>query len=77
MGLSRWNGVLTLSIVTGPTFSWAVLLCCKMANYQYFWLCEAAAHLMVDQYGFQGYKTFPLGLLMAAIQFYMFILCGS
>jgi hypothetical protein len=25
----------------------------------------------------QGYKTFPIGLLMAVIQFYRFILCGS
>ena len=37
--------------------------------YQYFWLCEAAAHVMEDQSGFQGYKSFPLlGLSMACIE---------
>ena len=76
MGLSLWNGVLTLNIATEPTFSWAVPLWCKMANYQYFLLCEAAAHVMNDQSGFQCFKSFPLGLLMAGIlQFYFF--CGS
>jgi len=49
----------------------------RWPKYQYFWLCEAAAHVMEDQSGFQGYKTFPLGLLMAAIQFHMFILYNS
>ena len=42
-----------------------------------FWLCKAAANVMEDQSGFQGYKTFPLGLLMAGIQFHMSIMCGS
>ena len=33
MDLSLWNGVLTLSIVTGPTYSRAVpLLWCKMTT---------------------------------------------
>ena len=30
----------------------------RWPKYQYFWLCEAAAHVMEDQSGFQGYKTF-------------------
>ena len=77
MDLSLWNGVLTLSIVTGPTFSFAYPLYSVQQQYQYFWLCEAAAHVIEDQSGFQGYKSFPLGLLMAGIQFHMSIICGS
>ncbi len=45
--------------------------------YQYFWLCEAAANVMDDQSGGQGYKSFALGLLMAGIQFHLSILYGS
>ena len=46
-------------------------------KFQYFPFCEAEDHVMVDQSDFQGYKTFPLGLSIAVIQFYRFMLCGS
>ena len=45
MGLSLWNGVLTLNIVTGPTFSWAVTLWCKMANMPIFYVSSNAQNI--------------------------------
>ena len=64
-------------IDTASTFSLAYPLHWVQQQYQYLWLFEAAAHVMEVQSGFQGYKTFALGLLMAGIEFCMSILCGS
>ena len=75
---SLWNGVLTFSIVNWPTFSWTVpLWCVRWMKYQYFWLCEAADHVIENQSGFHGKKMFSLGPLMVGIQFNVSILCGS
>ncbi len=79
MGKSLWNGVFTLNIDTVPKLLHygLDLFGKRVPKNQILLICYDPAHVMDHQSGFQGYKTFPLGLLMAGIQFHMSILCGS
>ena len=42
----------------------------RVPKNEHFLMCEAPAHVIDHQSGFQGYKTFQWGLFMFMIHFY-------